>query len=198
MTDIPQARRGPYAKGVAKREEILERTLEVIAREGYRGASVKELAEAVGLTQAGLLYYFGSKEELFAAILRKRDEMTMRAFPFTPDSARESLLETIRYNAGVPGLVELFSQMAAAATDVEHPAHEYFAQHGEGFQRVVAAHVTLRRERGEYGGDIDPLVLARVFQAAVDGMQLQWLLDPTVDMAAAVEALFALLEPSGE
>ncbi|HYP72739.1 MAG TPA: TetR family transcriptional regulator, partial [Microbacterium sp.] len=41
--------RGAYAKGVAKREEILTRALQVIAREGYRGASVKEIAEAVGL-----------------------------------------------------------------------------------------------------------------------------------------------------
>ena len=77
MADSRMARRGSYAKGVAKREEILERALEVIAREGYRGASVKELAEAVGLSQAGLLHYFDSKEELFTEILRKRDEVDM-------------------------------------------------------------------------------------------------------------------------
>src|SRR5690606_19486752 len=67
--------RGSYAKGVAKREEILTRALEVIAREGYRRASVKELAESVGLSQAGLLHYFGTKDELFVDILRKRDEV---------------------------------------------------------------------------------------------------------------------------
>src|SRR3982751_4591907 len=75
MPTSQQGRRGSYAKGVAKREEILERALDVIAREGYRGASVKELADAVGLSQAGLLHYFDSKEELFAEILRKRDEV---------------------------------------------------------------------------------------------------------------------------
>ena len=57
------AQRGSYAKGVAKREEILERTLDVIATEGYDGASVKRIAEAVGLSQAGLLHYFDSKED---------------------------------------------------------------------------------------------------------------------------------------
>ena len=56
------AQRGSYAKGVAKREEILERALDVIATEGYDGASVKRIAEAVGLSQAGLLHYFDSKE----------------------------------------------------------------------------------------------------------------------------------------
>ena len=77
MADSREGRRGSYAKGVAKREEILERALEVIAREGYRGASVKELADAVGLSQAGLLHYFDSKEELFTEIVRKRDEVDL-------------------------------------------------------------------------------------------------------------------------
>jgi AcrR family transcriptional regulator len=69
------ARRGSYAKGVAKREEILTAALDVIARQGYGRASVRELADAVGLSQAGLLHYFSSKEELFAEVLRKRDEV---------------------------------------------------------------------------------------------------------------------------
>jgi AcrR family transcriptional regulator len=37
------ARRGSYAKGVAKREEILVAALDVIARNGYQGTSVWEL-----------------------------------------------------------------------------------------------------------------------------------------------------------
>ena len=74
------AQRGSYAKGVAKREEILATALEVIAREGYRGASVKVLAEAVGLSQAGLLHYFDSKDELFTEILRKRDDLDLATY----------------------------------------------------------------------------------------------------------------------
>jgi hypothetical protein len=42
---------------------------------------------------------------------------------------------------------------------------------------------------------VDAEILARLFQAASDGMQLQWLLDPDVDMAATVDALFQLLAP---
>ena len=105
------ARRGSYAKGVAKREEILERALEVIAREGYRGASVKELADAVGLSQAGLLHYFDSKEELFTEIVRKRDEVDMADYgplvtPTPPRvDLRDGYVAVIRHNSDVPGLV---------------------------------------------------------------------------------------------
>lgn len=64
---------GTYLKGVAKREEILEKALDVIGREGIRGASVKEIADAVHLSPAGILHHFGTKEELFTEILRKRE-----------------------------------------------------------------------------------------------------------------------------
>src|SRR6478736_6791304 len=84
MADSRKERRGSYAKGVAKREEILERALDVIAAEGYRGASVKVLADAVGLSQAGLLHYFDSKEELFTEILRKRDELDLAQYGLAP------------------------------------------------------------------------------------------------------------------
>ena len=73
-----------YAKGIAKREEILDTALEVIARSGYARASVRELADAVGLSQAGLLHYFASKEELYAAILLRRDPVSYTHLSATP------------------------------------------------------------------------------------------------------------------
>jgi AcrR family transcriptional regulator len=69
-----KASRGPYAKGVAKRAEILRAALAVIARHGYRKTSTRELAAAAGLSEAGMLHYFGSKEKLFEEVLRARDE----------------------------------------------------------------------------------------------------------------------------
>lgn len=191
------ARRGAYAKGVAKREEILEAALDVIAREGYRGASVKELAEAVGLSQAGLLHYFDSKDELFTAILRKRDEVDSRRFPreepVAPERLREGFVGVVRHNAEVPGLVQLFSRLAVEAGDPEHPAHDYFAERSATLREMFAQVFARQQEAGRLPQDIDPETLARLVQAASDGLQLQWLQDPTVDMAAAMDALFALL-----
>ncbi|QIG39325.1 TetR/AcrR family transcriptional regulator [Microbacterium sp. 4R-513] len=194
------ARRGSYAKGVAKREEILERALEVIAREGYRGASVKELADAVGLSQAGLLHYFDSKEELFTEILRKRDELDSRQFggetqAVTPEGLREGFIGIIRHNAEVPGLVQLFSRMAVDAADPEHPAHKYFLERGGSLRTTFVEVLRTQQADGELTDRIDPEALARVFQAVADGLQLQWMQDPSIDMAATVSALFDALDP---
>ena len=196
------ARRGSYAKGVAKREEILERALEVIAREGYRGASVKELAEAVGLSQAGLLHYFDSKEELFTEILRKCDEVDMVHYgPIPPADVaaldlRRGYLDVIRHNSDVPGLVQLFSRLSVDAADPEHPAHRYFIERNDNLRRVFAAALADRQAAGQITERIDPQTLSRIFQAVADGLQIQWMLDPEVDMAATVDALFDALSPA--
>jgi AcrR family transcriptional regulator len=197
------ARRGSYAKGVAKREEILERALEVIAREGYRGASVKELAEAVGLSQAGLLHYFESKEELFTEILRKRDERDMVHYGPVPRvdadaiDLRRGYLDIVRHNSDVPGLVQLFSRLSVDAAEPGHPAHKYFIERNESLRQVFATALAQRQAVGLLTDAVDAHTLARIFQAVADGLQIQWMLDPQVDMAATIDALFDALTPAG-
>lgn len=208
MAESGKGRRGSYAKGVAKREEILTRALDVIAREGYRGASVKEMADAVGLSQAGLLHYFDSKEELFTEILRKRDELDavnlgaggdiehgLADTDLDLDGVREGYLGVVRHNADVPGLVHLFARLSVDAADPEHAAHDYFVQRGTDLRQFFATAIAAGQASGDIDDRVDPAVLARLFQAVADGMQVQWMLEPDVDMAATVSALFELISP---
>lgn len=209
MTDGRGERRGSYAKGVAKREEILTRALDVIAREGIRGASVKELADAVGLSQAGLLHYFDSKEHLFTEILRKRDEVDyadaglgsdiehLRNSPddVTLDRLRRAFVGVVRHNAEVPGLVQLFARLSVDAADAAHPAHEFFVQRGAALRAVFARALAGHQADGDVTARIDPEIVARLFQAVADGLQLQWMLEPDVDMAAILDALFDVVRP---
>lgn len=191
--------RGPYAKGVAKREEILATALEVVSERGFSGASVKELAEAVGLTPAGLLHYFGSKEELFLQVLRKRDELDLaRIAPdqqIDPADLAAGFVALVRHNAQVPGLVALFSRMAAAADDPSSSAHDYFSVRGTELRAQISDAVARLQADGRIGDRVRPEVFARMLQAVSDGLQLQWLVDPDFDMGAVVEALFDLVGP---
>ena len=200
MTSAARSSRGSYAKGVAKREEILRRALEVIAREGTRGASVKVIADAVGLTQAGLLHYFGSKEELFTAILRARDHLDLETFGAPqdgdrPGALRDGYLRVIRHNAEVPGLVELFARMNVDAADPDHPGHEFFRARGTELRAAFVAELTAMQRAGELTDRIDAATLARILQAVADGLQVQWMIDPDLDMAEVIASLFEALRP---
>ncbi|WP_430647905.1 TetR/AcrR family transcriptional regulator [Agromyces sp. GXS1127] len=191
------ARRGAYTKGVAKREEILAAALDVIALHGYGRASVRELADAVGLSQAGLLHYFGSKEELFAAVLRKRDELDLARAreEIEATSTFEGFRRIIGRNAEVPGLIQLYVRLSAEATDAAHPAHAFFAERTRTLRDLVAADLRRLQAEGTVRADLEADRAATLLLAAADGLQVQWLMDPSVEMAEHVAAMLRLLEP---
>ncbi|MET4156463.1 TetR/AcrR family transcriptional regulator [Agromyces sp. PvR057] len=187
------APRGSYAKGIAKREEILTTALEVIARNGYRRTSVKELADAVGLSQAGLLHYFSSKEELFQEVLRKRDEVDTATFLLERDRPIESFFDVVRHNTDVPGLVQLYAQLSTAAGDPDHPAREFFIERYEQFRALFGSMLREEQEAGRLDAGLDVERTANLFLAAADGLQTQWMLDPSIDMAEHISYLWQLV-----
>ena len=186
------ARRGSYAKGIAKREEILAVALERVATQGFRRTSIRDIAAAVGLTQAGLLHYFDSKDDLWVAVLRRRDEEDRASQWDAPDLAT-LLASVVRHNAEVPGLVQMFVNLsAAAATDPEHPAHPYFRERYESGRARMTADFQAMQADGRLRSDLDPGELASVLLAVADGLQIQWLYDPSRDMAEHVELVTRL------
>ncbi|MFC6356079.1 TetR/AcrR family transcriptional regulator [Luethyella okanaganae] len=187
------ARRGSYAKGIAKREEILTVALDVIARTGYRRASVRELAEAVDLSQAGLLHYFTSKEELFQEILRKRDDVDLATYGGESVHPIDGLLGVISHNQEVPGLVQLYVQVSTDACDPEHPSHAFFVERYARIRDVFAQFVRAEQAAGRIDDDVDPERVAALFVAAADGLQTQWMLDPSIDMAQHMLHLWHLI-----
>jgi hypothetical protein len=106
---------------------------------------------------------------------------------------RDGYVGIVRHNAEVPGLVQLFARLSVDAADPEHPAHRFFVERGETLRGYFAAAIAAGQESGEITDRIDPATLARIFQAVADGLQLQWMQRPDVDMAATIDALFELL-----
>ncbi|ACM01386.1 TetR family transcriptional regulator C-terminal domain-containing protein [Cereibacter sphaeroides] len=52
-------------------ETILDAALEVFAAQGFRGATLDQIAEVAGLSKPNLLYYFPSKEAIHLALLSR-------------------------------------------------------------------------------------------------------------------------------
>lgn len=183
--------RGPYLKGDLRRREILFAAIDVFSRRGYRNASLREIAESVGLTQAGLLHYFPSKAELFVEVLRVRDEINdLKGGPDIVDLFRTVVADNVR----VEGLVHLFATVSADATDPAHPGHEFFRARYHRLAGALRERVAAGQSDGTVTRSISPEMAARLMIAAVDGMQIQWLLDPEhTDMLAALDALWGTL-----
>lgn len=191
-SDAPTSRartpRGSYAKGQARRQRIVDEALVVFARSGFHSGSLREIAKRVGLTPTGLMHHFASKEELFTEVIRQRDERIRIA---AGDPAEHTVIaqaaKVVAYNQEWRGLTSLFATVSAEATDTEHPAHDEFAERYRTSAAVVTPLLRAAQEAGEVSPDLDPELASRLISAVMDGMQVQWLLDESVDM----NALFA-------
>ncbi|MET7301870.1 TetR/AcrR family transcriptional regulator [Embleya sp. NPDC005575] len=188
MSDRTGAR-GPYARGVARRQEIVHAALEVFATRGYDAVSLREIAAQVGLSHTGLRHHFASKEELLTAVLRYKDELTL-----TPDEPVDvsgiawvrASRDVVALNARQPLLIRLFATLSVQATDPAHPAHAYFVERYRIAREIAAGHLAQARDDGDIAADVDAEHSAELMLAAMDGLQVQWLLEPDrVDMVAA-------------
>ena len=142
------ATRGPYAKGTAKRAEILDAALEAVAQHGIRRTYVSEIAERVGLTQTGLMHHFRSREELYQEVIRTRDEHDRDAYADTP-AGIEGYFAVIEHNRDVPGLVQLYVEFSAEATHPDHPSHEFFLERYRSLRAVCLLYTSPSpRDRG--------------------------------------------------
>src|SRR3712207_2283519 len=61
---------GSRRSSVERREEILEVALSVLAERGYRGASMREIAERAQASKETLYAWFGNKRGLFEELVR--------------------------------------------------------------------------------------------------------------------------------
>jgi len=177
---------GGYLKGRIRREDILAAAVAVYAEAGYHGSSLREVARRAGLTHAGLLYYFPSKEALLAAVLERRDEQDEVAVPPGLEAFR-ALVALAEHNVRHPGIVDLYSRLAAEAVADDHPAHEYFARHYRMARDYCVESCRVLAVRGELREGVDPELAGLGLVAVMDGLQVQWLSDPdAVDLVGAL------------
>ncbi|SNT71634.1 transcriptional regulator, TetR family [Paracoccus seriniphilus] len=80
------------------REIILEGALTVFSASGFRGATIDQIAEASGLSKPNVLYYFGSKDEIYQTLLTALLD-TWLAPMLHIDSEGDPLDEVLRYVA---------------------------------------------------------------------------------------------------
>lgn len=187
---IAARRRGPYAKGRAAKELILHTALEVIGRKGYSATSLRDIAEQAGMTQAGLLHHFDTKENLLAEVLRKRDEVDRQHFSPANVTELPLIIQLAHHNMEVPGLVQLYVSLQAAATDAAHPCHEYFRERDLVVMGRIARDIEKRQAAGTFDPSVEAPMVARMLLALSDGLQAEWAVNPDIDLGGTLHAFW--------
>ncbi|HZE41575.1 MAG TPA: TetR/AcrR family transcriptional regulator [Stackebrandtia sp.] len=195
-------RRQREERTALRRKEILRAATEIFGTRGYKSGSLTEIAEQVGMTHAGILHHFGSKNQLLLAVLDYRDEQDVQDLegkhPPEGMALFKHLVATARYNAKRPGIVQTYAVLSADSVTENHPAQDYFRD------RFTELRVMLIRslrqicdpERMPSESELDTAASAII--GVMDGLQVQWLLDDgAVDLpqstAFAIDAILAAL-----
>ncbi|WP_369138350.1 TetR/AcrR family transcriptional regulator [Modestobacter versicolor] len=92
-------------------EQILDRAAALFARHGVEHTSVQAVADAVGLSKAGLLHHFPSKDALHAGVLAESARFSegvvreVAHLPAGPDRDRRALEGMVDVALAHPGMV---------------------------------------------------------------------------------------------
>jgi AcrR family transcriptional regulator len=186
-----------------RREQILEQAVRIVSRSGYYGFGIQELAQQCGLTNGGLLYYFGSKEGLLIALLEDRDRRDAEAIAAAAgfsshDPKRKLSLEEVfkilrsivKRNSLQPEILRLYAVLRAEALNRGHPARDFFLSRESGALQAFAHMVAPFAKH--------PLSTGRQLLVFMNGLEEEWLrTDQDFDLVAEWDRAVALLLPDG-
>jgi len=186
------------ARGVRRRAEIVAAARGMFSGVGYGGASMAAIATRAGVTHAGLLYHFETKQAVLEAVLddeRGRSSTLLgldeqRATDEQgPDDHLVRLRALVARNLADPEWTRLFSLLLGESVAVDHPVRGRMAERYDRLSGQLAASLGDLAEPGARPGDAELEGLARLLLAVMDGLQYQQLTGSGVD----VEGAFALM-----
>jgi AcrR family transcriptional regulator len=175
----------PYATLLAKGEDRKVRILEVaerlLARNGWRNTSLAQIAKEAGVSPAGLLHHFESKEQLLNAVLDARDDDDDMHADREGDLVTQICRVAERFHRA-PELLGTFTVLLIENIAPDAPLHDRLLKRQQAATDIVADLIRRAQAKGVYRQDFDPAIKAIEILAFVNGMETAWLLDPSIPL----------------
>ncbi|MBI2724554.1 MAG: TetR/AcrR family transcriptional regulator [Chloroflexi bacterium] len=189
-SDLPRERVRKLRRGPLTRKQIVDAALRLFSDKSFARTSVRDIAQAAGITDAAIYYHFPSKRDLFEAIIEERGftaalvgletaEVNVPPSEAIPHIARAAL-ELMHANRDVMKIL-----MVEAIAEDPVAAEEYRIL-VERWIRAEARILRFYERRGELRTDaVD--ALARQLVVAVIGAFADYLMMPQTDLPAPAE-----------
>jgi AcrR family transcriptional regulator len=188
-----------FAKGEDRRQRILTVAQRLVARNGGRGTTLSQIARAAGVSPAGLLHHFESKEQLLNAVLDARDADDLAHVDVSADFIEQFEAATERFGRSHE-LMGMFTVLQAENLNPDAPLHDRFLDRYRDSVTIVTESIRRGQLAGRYRADLDPAIKAMEIIAFLFGMETSWLLDPSIPLTAVfreyTRSLASQLAPS--
>ena len=162
----------------ATRERVFAAAVELIAEQGFSGTTVDEIAGRAGVAKGTVFYNFGSKEQLFAELLRHGVGRLVTRLRTT--------IEGLHGQAALDALVRAELEAASAGPAFTRifltelfrtgrPWQPTVAELRDEAVGIVAAVIADGQQRGELDDDVDAAFAAGALLGAIVVIALDWL-----------------------
>ena len=162
------------------RQDLLDAALTMFSQKGYTATRLEDVAQSAGVTRGAIYYHFGSKAELFSALIEEANKIGNSAIDraiseggtFTQIVSRILvytfyLLEDDRRFREVMALQLTSPDVEVLSRRRYDEARELVASISEFFNVIIA--------QGELREGLDPVVAARAFLGYQNGLASLWL-----------------------
>jgi AcrR family transcriptional regulator len=200
----PDRGRGrPVGDREARRTELLNAAISVIAQEGFAEASLRRVAERAGCSTGAVTYYFANREEMMAAVIESQFDKFDAMLAASDRDGKADLRDALKrwldsFSSSVEGeWVAIFQLLSMARSEPVLAAvcQRRYAQ----YRTVFAAMIAKGQRLGTIRKDIPAEFLADQFSAMGDGWMMFFQIEPERFRPARIKALLdatmALIAP---
>lgn len=180
------------------RGRIVAAAIDLFGRNGYAGTSIVAIAEQVGITDAGVLYHFPTKLDLFTAVVDEFTRVQAERFRALLAPGGLGAISNLRvWGEAMEARPDLLAAQTALSAEAIAPGaelHAYWASRHGALLELIARLFVDAVERGEVRSDVDPRYEASALAAQLDGLRLQWFYsDGAVSIATAFDTYVSQL-----
>jgi len=202
-TGAPRGRGRPVGDREARRTELLDAAVSIIAQEGFAEASLRKVAERAGCSTGAVTYYFANREEMMSAVIESQ-------FDVFDAMLRVSDTEgTLDLRGGLKRWLDSLSpnrkgewvanfQLLSLARHEPALAAVYQRRYAR-FRDVFAGIIAKGQRQGTVRKDIPADLLADQISAMGDGWMMLFPIEPErfqpKRVKALLDATMALIEP---
>jgi TetR/AcrR family transcriptional regulator, fatty acid metabolism regulator protein len=197
--DKPDRQNRPTFTEAARRAQIIECAIETLATLGYAQASLAHIAQRAGISKGVIVYYFSSKEELFAQVLK--EIYTAGAHFLGPQIAAQPTA-TLMLQTYIQTNVEYIGTHRLQMLAIREIALNFRTADGKLRSDLVREEPILEAleailRKGQHDGEFrafDLRVMAVTIRRAIDPLPRLLAANPNLDMEAYVRELVTLFD----
>jgi TetR/AcrR family transcriptional regulator, transcriptional repressor of aconitase len=201
--EMPRGRGRPVGDREARRTELLDAAVSVIAQEGFAEASLRRVAERAGCSTGAVTYYFANREEMMAAVIESQFDVFDAMLRVTDTEGKLDIrgglkrwLESLSPNRKGEWVANF--QLLSLARHESALAAVYQRRYAQ-FRDVFAALIAKGQRQGTIRKDITAELLADQISAMGDGWMMLFPIEPErfqpKRIKALLDATMALITP---